>query len=165
MRDLKRYGWSSGQCGRLIHFLDPNHENRATTIMPSACSRDCGGRDLSAFARGSNVVDNALMDPLYNRSCVCLREQGVRAGAWRVGMRPIAALIQQLRQRAPGRASCPPWLLDGGAGARAVGSNQPIHAAVEVLIDKSMRLQELGDFRQAPIGAVARPLNEDRGTY
>ena len=89
----------------------------------------------------------------------------VLGSAWRVGVRPIAALIPQLRQRAPKRASYPPWLLDGGAGARAFGSNQRIHAAVEVRIDKSMRLQELGGFRLAPIGAVARPLNKDPSTY
>ena len=119
--------------------------------MQSACRWHCSGFDIGALVRHGNVSDNALVDQLCNGRRVGLGQQGVGPCAWRVGMRPIAALIQQLRQRAPGGTSYPPWLLYGGAGARAFCSNQPIHAASKVRIHETVLLQDLYDYWLAPV--------------
>ena len=80
-------------------------------------------------------------------------------------MRHIAALIQQLRKLAPGGTSYVPWLVDGGAGASAFGSYQPIHATVKVCKQKLFVTQELLNLRLAPMGAVARPPNANPCTH
>jgi len=112
-------GGGKGNCRRFLHFLDPNHHDGSATIMQSACRRSCNGGTFGTLVRHSNVNDNALVDQLHNGRRVRLGQQGVGSRAWRVGMRPIAALVQQLRQRAPGGAGYTPRLLYGGAGARA----------------------------------------------
>ena len=67
--------------------------------MQSARRRSCSGIRIGALVRHRNIYDNALMDQLDNGRRIGLGEQGVRTGTWRVGMRPVAALIEQLRQR------------------------------------------------------------------
>ena len=119
MRELDCQGGSEGNCCLLLHFFDPNHDDGSATIMQGACRRNCSGFNVGAFVRHGNVTDNALVDQLRNGRRVRLGQQGVGPCTWRVGMRPIAALIQQLRQRAPGGASYTPRLLYGGAGTWA----------------------------------------------
>ena len=63
---FKRNRGSCGNGGRLLHFLDPNHENRAATLMESDCGGNRDGLSIGALLRRSNVVNNALVDLLHN---------------------------------------------------------------------------------------------------
>ena len=96
LRKFKRQTGSSNGCWPL-HFFNPIHENGTATIMQSACSKNCSGSYVGGFARHGNVVDDALVDLLYNGRRVGLSQRGVGSRVWRVDMRPIAELVQQLR--------------------------------------------------------------------
>ena len=84
VRELQRQGRSKSKCCLLLHFLDPNHESRAATIMKSGCGGSRGGLDIGALARRSNVVDNALVDLLHNgrRVGMGFKVLGPAQGVW-----------------------------------------------------------------------------------
>ena len=97
VRELKRYGGGKGNCRRFLHFLDPNHHYGSATRMQSACRRSCSGCLFGALVRHSNVSDNAFMDQIGDGRRIRLGQQGVGSCTRRVGVRPVTALVKQLR--------------------------------------------------------------------